>query len=169
MVRRRAMAFCLVVVLVAPRAYASGIDTIRAYAGTWATHTVHYKTQYSRARTETAILRNVCWRSAGYFTCDQFVQGSSKALIVFTYDRSRRMYHTYTVPTNGGAAGSGMLVIAGNTWIYPWEDKDGLKKVHLRVVNTFVNPDTIQYRQEFSYDNVHWTTTATGSETRLTH
>ncbi len=148
------------------RGGSSGIGAIGTYAGTWATHTTHYKTIYSKPRTEAATLRNVCWRSAGYFACDQFVNGFSKALIVFTYDRAHNIYRTYTVPTNGGAAGSGTLMISGNTWIYPWQQRDGTRKVYLRVVNTFLNANTIAYRQEFSYDKAHWTVTSSGTERR---
>ncbi|MBC5824423.1 MAG: hypothetical protein GIW99_10860 [Candidatus Eremiobacteraeota bacterium] len=148
-------------------AHASGIDTVGAYAGTWETHIAHFKTTYSKPRSESATLRNVCWRSAGYFACDQFVDGLSKTLIVFTYDKQRNTYHTYAVPTDGSAATSGTLLISGNTWIYPWQDKDGKKTVYLRVVNTFIKADIIRFRQEFSFDKRHWTIASAGTERRL--
>jgi len=71
------------------------------------------------------------------------------------------------VPTDGSAATSGELLISGDTWVYPWQDKDGAKTVYLRVVNTFVDSDTIRYRQEFSLDKRHWTVASTGIERRL--
>ncbi|MDQ2866251.1 MAG: hypothetical protein M3R51_08490 [Candidatus Eremiobacteraeota bacterium] len=146
---------------------AAGIDTITAYAGTWQSHVVHYKTAYSKARTETTHLRNDCWRSAGYFACDQFLEGASKALIVFTYDTAHNVYHTYAVPTDGTPASSGKLLIAGNTWTFPWKDTDKGRTVYGRVVNIFSAPNTIEYRQEYSYDKAHWTVTARGTEHRL--
>lgn len=145
---------------------AAGIDTISAYSGSWRSHIVHYKTAYSKARTEDSRLKNDCWRSAGYFACDQFVDGPSKALVVFTYDAPRRVYHTYAVPTDGSPAASGRLVISGNTWTFPWQDQDKGKTVYARVVNIFRNPDTIEFREEFSLDRKHWTLTARGIEHR---
>jgi hypothetical protein len=36
-----------------------------------------------------------------------------------------------------------------------------------RVVNVFLTPDRIDFRQEFSTDGVHWTAMAHGTETRV--
>ncbi len=97
MIRAGTVAILAVMSLAPLQTQASGINTIAAaYVGTWNTRTVHYKTTYSKPRTETSRLKNVCWNSAGYFACDQFVNGASKALIVFTYDKSRNMYHSMT-------------------------------------------------------------------------
>ncbi len=150
-------------------ARANGIDTVMAYAGTWQSHIVHYKTAYSKARIEDTHLRNDCWRSAGYFACNQFVNGPSKALVVFTYDATRKMYHTYAVPVDGTPASSGTLFISGDTWTFPWTDHDKGKTVYGRVINIFHGPDTIEFRQEFSYDQAHWTVAARGSEHRVSH
>ncbi|MDQ2679493.1 MAG: hypothetical protein M3Y21_00495 [Candidatus Eremiobacteraeota bacterium] len=146
---------------------AAGIATISAYAGTWHSHIEHYKTAYSKARVEDTNFRNDCWRSAGYFACDQFVNGPSAALIVFTYDPKGDVYHTYTVPTDGSPAGSGKLIIAGNTWTFPWQDEDNGKKVYARVVNVFRDPNTIEFRSEYSLDNTHWIITGRGIEHRV--
>ncbi len=147
---------------------AAGIDTISAYAGSWKSHIVHYKTTYSKPRIEDTSLKNDCWRSGGYFACDQFVDGPSAALIVFTYDGKNDIYHTYTVPTDGSPAGSGKLIISGDTWTFPWQDKDNGKTVYERVVNIFHDPNTIEFREEFSLDQSHWTVTARGLEHRTT-
>lgn len=160
-------ASALLVLCAATRAAsAAGIDTITAYTGSWTSHIVHYKTQYSKPRTEDSHLRNDCWRSAGYFACDQIVEGTSKALIVFTYDPKRNVYHNYAVPTDGSAASSGTLIVQGDTWTFPWQDSDKGKTVYGRVLNIFHGPDTIEFRQEYSFDKAHWIVTARGTERR---
>jgi hypothetical protein len=63
-----------------------GIEKIAAYAGSWSIHIEHLATAYSKASDEHTQLRNDCWRSGGYFACDQYVEGVSKVLIVFTFD-----------------------------------------------------------------------------------
>ncbi|MDP9017978.1 MAG: hypothetical protein M3N19_06645 [Candidatus Eremiobacteraeota bacterium] len=156
-----------VVLTAAPfQAQAKGLETISAYAGTWKTHIVHFKTIYSKARSETSIVRNDCWRSAQFYACDQFLNGVSGALIVYTYDAKQNIYHTRVIAPDGAAPGGGTLLIEGNRWTYPWQDKDGSKVVYLRILNTFVDRDTIEFRQEFSYDRTHWTLTASGTEHR---
>jgi len=146
---------------------AAGLSTITAYAGQWKSHLVYYATAFSKAHVDDTSLKNVCWRSAGYYACDQFVNGPSKALIVFTYDAPHDIYHTYGIPTDGTPASSGKLVISGNTWTYPWHYRDHGKTVYGRVVNVFRDPNTIEFRQEFSLDQKHWTLTGRGIEHRI--
>jgi hypothetical protein len=155
-----ALALCLPLVAVAD----NSIDTIAAYNGTWKTETEHFATAYSKAGKESTTLRNDCWRSAGFYACDQFVNGESKALIVFTYDSKNDIFHSYPIPANGDPAGSGKLLIKGNVWTFPWEDTNDGKTVYFQVVNVFTAPDRIEYRQEFSTDKTHWTLTAKGTE-----
>lgn len=144
----------------------TGLDKIAAYAGTWKLEAEHFDTPFSKASKESTTIRNECWRSAGFYACDQFVNGDSKALIVFTYDAAKNVYATYPVPADGSKAGSGKLLIEGDTWTFPWQDEDGGKPVYFRVVNVWKSPDTIEYRQEFSRDNAQWTQTAKGTEHR---
>ncbi len=167
MTRARWVAASIAAALLPCRLAAAPIDPIAAYAGTWNTHIVHYKTRYSKPRTETSTLKNTCFHSPGYVACEQAVDGSVKALIVFTYDKHANVYRSNVFPADGSAQSSGTVLIAGNTWTFPWEDKDGSKAVYLRVVNTFRDPNTIEFRQEYSYDRKHWTVTATGVEHRL--
>ncbi len=148
---------------------AAGVGTVTAYAGTWHTHIVYYATAESKARTEDAHLRNDCWQSAGYFACDQFVDGTSKALVVFTYDSASNVYHTYAIPSDGTPASSGQLLISGSRWTFPWQVSDNGKTTYGRVINIFHGADTIEYRQEFSDDGAHWTVTAAGTEHRVSH
>lgn len=166
----RMLAVCIASLLLvsgAARAKDPGVDALAVYAGTWRIHIVHYKTQYSKARSETSVLTNDCWRSRGFYACDQIVDGVSRALIVYTYDAKAGIYRSHVLQPDGSPPSSGTLSIVGNVWTFPWQDKDGTRTVYLRVVNTFVGPNRIAYRQEYSYDNVSWVRTASGGDSRL--
>ena len=152
----------------AANAGAGGMETIAAYRGTWIVRIVHHKTRYSKARTESSTVRNDCWRSVEYYACHQFADGKSAALIVYTYDATHDVYHTHAIVPGAASAPGGVLKIAGRTWTYPWQDTDDRgKTVFVRIVNTFRDPNTIDFRQEFSTDDAHWTRTADGVEHRL--
>ena len=148
-------------------ASASGIAAIEAYKGTWKISTVTVDTAHSKAAKDEKVLRNDCWRSAGYYACNQFLDGKSQDLIVFTFHEDKNLYTTYIVPLDGSAASSGTLEIHGDTWIYPWESTEKGITTYFRVINVFKSPTTIQFRSEFSSDKQTWTPTATGTEVRL--
>jgi len=145
----------------------AGIDAIMAYAGTWKVTGERFATQYNSAGKEDTTLRNDCWKSGAYVACNQYVNGESKVLIVYTYSDLLKMYTTYPIPTNGQAATAGRLQIVGNVWTFPWEVVQGGLTNYFHVVNVFRDQDHIDYAQEFSSDNVHWTPMAKGSETRV--
>jgi len=148
----------------APPDKTAGIDAIRAYAGTWDIAIDHFDTAQSKAAHEKTALHNDCWNSGGYFACNQYVNGESKVLIVFTYNPGKNEYTSYQIPPGGGEPGSGRLLIEGNVWTYPWQVDEGGKTTWFRVVNVFDGPDKIEFRQEFSTDQVHWTLMAKGTE-----
>ncbi|HTQ56906.1 MAG TPA: hypothetical protein VMI94_20705 [Bryobacteraceae bacterium] len=157
----------VVYTLLAHAAGPVGLEKIAAYAGTWKIQTEHFKTRFSEAGKESSTLRNDCWRSGGFFVCDQFVDGESRDLIVYTYNAKDDTYNSYSVPAEGGRGGSGTLLIRDNVWTFPWERTQDGKTYHFRVVNVFLAPGTIEYRQEFSEDQVHWTITGKGLEHRV--
>ena len=145
-----------------------GLDKIAVYAGTWKTETEHFPTPFSKAGKESTTLRNNCWRSSDFYACHQIVNGKSAALVVFTYDAKDDIYHSYAIPANGGKAGpGGKLLIKGNVWTFPWEFTDKDKTTWFHVINVFSTPDTIEYRQEFSTDMIHWTVMAKGHEVKI--
>jgi hypothetical protein len=143
-----------------------GIDAIMAYAGTWMVQGERFATAYSDAGKEDSTLRNDCWKSGAYVACNQYVNGTSKVLLVFTYHDKEQMYTSYPIPLNGEVVSPGRLQIIGNVWTFPWAVTHGETTVYFHVVNVFTSADHIDYAQEFSVDNVHWTTMAKGSETR---
>lgn len=145
----------------------SPLDRILAYAGSWTVEIVHLDTPFSKAGHEVTHLRNDCWKSGAFVACNQVIDGVSKALIVFTYDAKTNRYTTYPIPADGGDPSSGVLLIDGNTWTYPWSIVDAAgTKTHYRVVNTFSSPTHIDYRQEYSTDQVHWTLMGRGGENK---
>ncbi|KAA6463148.1 hypothetical protein DYQ86_07430 [Acidobacteria bacterium AB60] len=143
------------------------IDQLWKYAGTWHIQTESVDSPYSKAGKQTSTLQNDCWRTAGYVACRQIVDGDSKILLVFTCGRPDHTCTSYQIPADGSPASNGTLRIEGNTWTFPWQmpGKDG-KTTYFRVVNVWLNPETIEFRQEYSTDQAHWTATMTGHETK---
>lgn len=144
----------------------AGVDAVMAYAGTWKVQGERFATAHSDAGKENSTLRNDCWKSGAYVACNQFVNGDSKVLLVFTYNDKQKMYTSYPIPQDGEPASSGRLQIIGNVWTFPWQVTQGAQITFFHVVNVFTAPDHIEYAQEFSTDNVHWTTMAKGTETK---
>lgn len=146
---------------------AAGIEAVKAYAGEWKIETEHYDTAQSKASHENRVLRNDCWKSGGYFACNQYVDGDSKVLIVFTYDAKAQVYHSYQIPPDGNDPGHGTMTIEGSVWTFPWQTADGGVTTYFRVVNVFHGTDQIEFRQEYSTDRTHWTLMAKGHEARI--
>jgi hypothetical protein len=143
------------------------VDRIWAYAGTWKIETESFETPYSKAGHEAKTLQNDCWKSGGYVACRQIVDGDPKVLIVFTCNGHGNTCTSYQIPPDGSEPGSGEMVIDGDTWKFPWTSTVGGKTTWFRVVNVWSSPTTIEYRQEFSTDQVHWTRTSGGHEVRV--
>ena len=167
-------AFLLIVLTAtASLAYAApapaGLDKIAAYDGTWKGETEHFNTPYSKAGHETATIHNDCWRSGDFYVIHQTVNGKPQAVLsVYTYDAKADLYHVYGVPVNGDDPGAaGKLIIKDNVWTFPWEYNDKGKTIYFHVVNVFTTPTTIEYRQEFSADKIHWTVMAKGYEAKV--
>jgi hypothetical protein len=122
------------------------------------------ETKYSTASHEQKYLRNDCWHSGRYYVCNQYVDGDSKVLLVFTFDAAKQIYTSYQVPLDGSATSSGTLEIRDNTWTYPWEVVGDGHTVYFRVVNVFKSPAEIDYRREFSTNQLNWVVMARGKE-----
>lgn len=142
------------------------VDTVMAYAGTWKVHGERFATAHSDAGKEDTTLRNECWKSGAYVACNQYVNGESKVLLVFTYSDLTKTYTSYPIPPDGEAVTSGRLQIIGNVWTFPWQVTQAGTTTYFHVVNVFTGANHIDYVQEFSTDNVHWTRMAQGTETK---
>ncbi len=143
-----------------------GVAAIEAYKGTWKLNSDSLNTAHSKAGHDENVIRNDCWRSGDYFACNQYVDGESKALLVFTFNAAKNIYTSYVVPADGSPASSGHLEIQGDTWIYPWETSEEGHTLYFRVVNVFKSPSLIDYRREFSTDKVNWVVMARGTEVK---
>ncbi len=138
-----------------------------AYAGTWKIEGDNFDTAHSKASHESTTLHNACWKDGAYLACNQYVDGDSKVLLVFTYNDKDKTYSSYQIPQGGGQPGMGKMTIEGNVWTFPWEQTEAGSTTYYRVVNVFTSPDRIEYRKEFSSDKSHWTAMAKGAETKI--
>jgi hypothetical protein len=145
----------------------TGLAKIQMYAGTWKTEIAHFDTHYSKAGRDSSTLRNDCWRSGDYYACHQYVNGKSRALLVFTYDAKQRVYSVYPVEADAGAVQPGKLIIHGNVWTYPWETTKNGHTTYFHVINIFTALDSIEYREEYSLDRSRWYPMAQGYEKKL--
>jgi hypothetical protein len=144
----------------------TGLDMLTAYAGRWDTEIHFLDTPYSHKSDTSYELRNDCWRSAGFYACDQFVEGASKALLVYTYD-AEHGYSSYPISEDNMEVHAGHIDIQGKVWTFPWKGVKNGKTTYFHVINTWESPDSIQFRQEYSVDGEHWTLMAQGHETRI--
>ncbi|MGF7178997.1 hypothetical protein [Tunturiibacter psychrotolerans] len=149
-----------------PQKVTGDVTVLQAYEGSWKLVIDNVATKYSTVSHEEKYLRNDCWHSGSYYACNQYVDGDSKLLLVFTFDATKQIYTSYQVPLDGSAASSGTLEIRDNTWTYPWVIVDGGHAIYFHVVNVFKSPTEIEYRREFSFDRVNWVVMARGKETK---
>ena len=145
---------------------AAGISAIAVYNGSWKSEITHLDTPQSKSGAEWSTLRNECWRSGDFYVCHQFVDGASKAVIVFSYNAKTNSYTTYPISPDADSVHAGKLLIDGNTWTFPWQVTVDGKTTQFRVVNVFTDANTIEFREEYSEDQSHWIAMATGSEHR---
>jgi hypothetical protein len=118
----------------------TGIKVLSVYAGTWKVEIMHLHTPFSKAGKESYTLRNDCWGSGDFYACNQYVDGESKAELVFSYNAKDKTYVSYPVIIGSETARAGKLMIKDNVWTFPWETTDKGKTTHFRVVNTFTSP-----------------------------
>jgi hypothetical protein len=135
--------------------------------GTWKVSTQHQHTPYSKESYDETTLRNDCWRSGGFYVCRQSIDGVEQSLTVFAYDPDKKVYHAFPIGKNGLTADAGGLLIDGKVWTYPSTLDDHGTKMYVRTVDTFQSASRFHFRQEYSYDNEHWTATVDGDQERL--
>ncbi|MDE2091588.1 MAG: hypothetical protein KGJ08_06800 [Gammaproteobacteria bacterium] len=145
----------------------TGLEKIAVYAGTWITETGHFATPYSKVGKDSATIKNDCWRSGDYYACNQYVNGKSRALLIYTYDAKDNTYTVYPVVAGKDDVQTSKLIIHGNIWTFPWDTKEKGKTTYFRVINVFTAPDTIEHREEYSLDRVHWYPMAQGYENKI--
>ena len=153
--------------LVSSAASAAEVEVFAKYAGTWKLDMTHVATPYSKPSAETMTVKNDCWHSENFYVCDQIIDGVSKALIVFFYDSVSKRYGSYPLSVGSDTVHPGEVIVDAKSFTFPWQIDDNGKTIHMRIVNTFTGPDTMDFRHEYSEDGQKWTAMATGIEKKV--
>ena len=144
----------------------SPLDRLNVFAGTWKSDTQTFKTPYSEEGSSSYTLVNQCWKAGAFFVCNQSVNGASRVLLAFSYKGGDTYFVNY-VPADSGRAVSGTVIISGGMWTYPGQQNKLGQTTYFRNVQIFSDNDNIDFREEFSSDNEHWTLMSKGHETRV--
>ena len=111
-------------------------------------------------------LINHCTRPGLFFVCEQNVNGSTAALVVFIPLDADGHYRTSPIQKDGTAIGPGDLEIKGNHWTFIGKSEDGGKVTWYRTTNDFTDDSHIHFEQSQSTDKTHWDVQRTGNEVR---
>ncbi|HEV2444946.1 MAG TPA: hypothetical protein VGS58_03455 [Candidatus Sulfopaludibacter sp.] len=135
---------------------------LRLYQGTWKAAASHPKPGVKPDE-----LIDECGQVGMYFLCQQTVNGTPAALLVFVPADHPGHYYTTSVSPKGDAGGGSDLEIAGSRWVYSSKSENGGKTTYHRVVNQFTGSDRIHFEISESSDGEHWTVTRSGDEARV--
>src|SRR5579863_506558 len=149
-----------------PSSASQGLDRLAVFAGTWKSDSQTFKTPYSEEGSSTTTLVNQCWKTGAFFVCNQTVNGVSASMLVFTY-KGGDTFNEAAVQAATGQANNGTVVIAGGVWTFPGVSHQYGQATYFRVVNIYSNNDNLDYREEYSTDQLTWTLMAKGHETRI--
>lgn len=113
-------------------------------------------------------LTNQCALVGKYFACQQTVNGTPGALLIFIPTGEQGHYYTQNVRPDGLASRRGDLQIEGDVWTYrtAW-DQGGGTTTYYKTVNTFTGKDRIHFEQLESKNNKDWKTANSGDEARI--
>ena len=142
------------------------LDRLNVFAGTWTSEVQNFKTPYSEESSGTSTLVNQCWKTGAFFLCNQSVNGASRAMLVFTY-KGGDTYNEVEVSADTGHAANGTLLVDGGVWTFPGQFHKLGQLVYVRTVNIYDGTDSLDFREEFSDDQVNWTVMSKGHETRV--
>lgn len=112
-------------------------------------------------------LQNQCASVGKFFTCQQTVNGSVVALLIFIPTNQPGHFATQTVLPEGRATGKGELEISGNRWVFTSSWNQGSTTTRYRTTNVFTDKNHIHFEQEESPDGVHWETKESGDDVRV--
>jgi hypothetical protein len=153
--------------LVASAASGAEVETFARYAGTWKMQINYVESEHSKARQESMTVKNDCWRSDFFYVCNQIIDDKSRALIVFFYDPVAKRYGSYPIAVGADTVHPANVLVDEKSITFPYDMQDNGKSIHMRIVNTFTTPDTIDFKQEYSEDGQKWIAMATGVEHRV--
>ncbi len=133
------------------------------YQGTW-----HVTPSGGASDKKPDVLENQCTLIGKYFACQQTVNGTVSALIVFIPTGQPGRFHNQAIMPSGRAGGLGELEINGDRWVYSNGQLEGGKTKHYRNINVFTGKNKIHYEQAESWDEKEWKVTGSGDEVRVT-
>lgn len=130
------------------------------YQGTWQV------TRQGTAQGKPDTLKNQCALVGRYFACQQTVNGTPGALLVFIPTSQPGHYYTQNIMPEGRATGRADLEISGNRWIFSNTWDQGGRTTYYRTTNIFTGKTHIHFEQAESSNNRDWTVKSSGEETR---
>lgn len=162
----RALRF-LLALLAGPVVFTTGAVTnpytpLWLYNGSWQ---VTRKDQASGAKPDELI--NQCAVVGKYFACQQTVNGTPGALLIFIPTAESGHYYSQNVRPDGIASRRGDLQIEGNTWTFSTAWDQGGSTTYYKTVNTFTGRDRIHFEQFESKNRKDWKMTGSGDDVRL--
>lgn len=132
------------------------------YNGTWR---VTRKNLAPGAKPDELI--NQCALVGKYFVCQQTVNGTAGALLIFIPTAESGRYYTQNIRPDGLASRRGDLQIEGDVWTYRTTWDQGGTTTYYKTVNTFSGKDRIHFDQLESKNNKDWQSTNSGDEVRI--
>lgn len=115
------------------------------------------------------MLKNQCALVGNFFVCQQTVDGTPGALLIFIPIANQSgQYHTQNVNLDGRASGIGDLQISGDHWVYSsrWNQGGG-KITYYRTTNVFSGKNRIHFEQAESPNGKDWKVTNAGDEVKV--
>ncbi len=113
-------------------------------------------------------LINRCALVGRFFACEQTVNGTPGALLIFIPAPNKPgQYYTQNVMPEGRASGRADLQITGDKWVYTSTWDQGGSTVYYRTTNTLTGKNKIHFEQAESPDNKNFTVKNSGDEVRL--
>jgi hypothetical protein len=112
-------------------------------------------------------LTNQCALVGKYFACQQAVNGTPGALLIFIPRAEAGYYYTQNIRPDGFASRRGDLRIEGNVWTYSSAWDQGGTTTYYKTVNTFTGRNRIHFEQLESKNNKDWKATNSGDEVRI--
>ena len=148
-----------------------GIDKLGVFLGHWRTTGEMRETNYSKARKKSDDEMICQWMpNHGFLICDQLIhrpQGTENELSIYTYNEKDRTYAFFGIGREDKEARTTKLTIQDNVWTYADESVEAGKRVQFRTLNTFVSPNEVEWRSEYSEEGAHWIVMGEGRDTRL--
>lgn len=144
----------------------------RWVGGKWVSDARFLDTDYSQARTGSAITTCVWSPDHIFVVCDQDVKDNGtplRFLSVYAFDPKTGIYHFFGLAPDGDQPRTGDVTISadGAHWEYLSKTTIKDKPVWFRTTNQFKSADRVDWWSQFTTDDgQHWTKTGEGSEKR---